>query len=119
VHACGNRKAECSEMHVVLSSVAYSGIDTVAKDTIFRKRLCYDTCYDTADEGLLVDQAVRKGAEELIGGVVLNQHPFAHCQCLSRGCCHNITFAGIDEHLHSTFTGCRPLLNVCNSTVRW
>ena len=59
-------------------------------------------CCATADEGLLVDQAVGKGAEELIGGVVLNQHPFAHCQCLSRGGCHNITFAGIDEHLHRT-----------------
>jgi len=46
--------------------------------------------------------------------VVLNQHPFAHCQCLSRGGCHDITFAGIDEDLHSTITGCRPLLNGCN-----
>lgn len=118
MHACGDRKAECSETHVVLSSVAYSGIDTVAQNTTFRKRLCYDT----ADEGLLIDQAVREGAEELIGGVVLNQHPFAHCQCLSCGCCHNITFAGIDEHLHTVQSQAADpcsMAAICNSTVRW
>lgn len=73
-----------------------------------------DLCFDTADEGSLVDQAVGEGAEELIGGVVLNQHPFTHCQCLGRGGCHNITFAGIDEDLYTTISGCRPLLNGCS-----
>lgn len=88
-----------------------SVLGTVAQITVFRRQ---KKCYNTADEGLLIDQAVREGAEELIGGVVLNQHPFAHCQCLGRGGRHNITFAGIDEDLHSAVTGCRPLLNGCN-----
>lgn len=53
-------------------------------------------------KGLLVDQAVGEGGEVLVGGVVLHQHPLAHGQRLSRCCGHNITFAGVDEHLHST-----------------
>jgi len=100
-------------MHAILTSLM---CQVQWLSSILRKRLCYDT----ADEGSLVDQAVGEGTEELIGGVVLNQHPFAHCQSLSRGGCHNITFAGIDEHLHSTITGCRPLAATSNRMrVRW
>ena len=52
--------------------------------------------------GLLVDKAVGEGVEELIGGVVLHQHPLAHGQRL---CCrggHHIALAGVDEDLSST-----------------
>lgn len=53
-------------------------------------------------ENLLVDKAIGEGVEELIGGVVLHQHPLAHGQRL---CCrgrHHITLAGVDEDLSST-----------------
>ena len=52
-------------------------------------------------KGLLVDQAVGEGGEVFVGGVVLHQHPLAHGQRLGRCGGHNITLAGVDEHLHS------------------
>ncbi len=65
-------------------------------------QLCNSQIKLCVNEGLLVHQAVRKGAEELIGGVVLNQDPLAHGQSLSRGSGHHIRLAGIDEHLHKS-----------------
>ena len=50
---------------------------------------------------LLVGEAVGEGAEELIGGVVLHQHPLAHGQRLCSGGCHDITLAGVDENLQT------------------
>ena len=47
----------------------------------------------------VIHQAVAKGGNELVAGVVRTDDPLAHCQSL-HGCGgHHITCAGVDEHL--------------------